>query len=96
MVPGNHLKLKTKWLLFWDILYSNRSVFKNIRRATKDNPVRLATDMMGSDDDPDIYVMEKLMEGDWITVQTQKAAMISRYQGYCNMVYYEVSFEGFF
>jgi hypothetical protein len=47
---------------------------------------------MEPDDDPDIYVMEKVKHGKYITIQSQKGALVSLYQGYCEMIYMKVIF----
>jgi hypothetical protein len=37
------------------------------------------------------YVMEKVRGGDWITVGSNEDIAVSRHNGYCNMIYIDVS-----
>ncbi|KAI6171477.1 hypothetical protein M3Y97_01048800 [Aphelenchoides bicaudatus] len=72
---------------------SSRSPFFEIREAIKNNPIRYAEDFVGADDDcVEQYVMNQVQKSNWITVATNERIMISRHDGYCNMIYMPTNF----
>jgi hypothetical protein len=66
------------------------SPFYELRQATQNNPIVLADEQI-ADEHIDYYVMDRVREGQWITIESNEGIEYTRQIGYCNMVYMEVS-----
>jgi hypothetical protein len=69
---------------------TSKSPYFELHQALKNNPIRLAEEMTTTENLDD-YVQKRLDEGGWITVQSNEVVEISRQNGWCNLVYMEVS-----
>lgn len=71
---------------------SSASSFFEIREAIQNNPILLADEVEGIDEDEvNDYVNNKVREGGWITIGSNEDIAIDRHNGFCNMIYIEVS-----
>lgn len=70
---------------------STSSPFYEIRKAIEHNPIRLAEEFINEGDNEDAYVLEKVKQGNWITIGSNEDIASFRQLGYCNMVYIPVS-----
>jgi hypothetical protein len=72
------------------------SSYFEIREAIKNNPILLASDMgvgYENEDDVDAFVFNKVREKNLITIGSNEDIAVARYAGFCNFIYFDVSFN---
>jgi hypothetical protein len=68
----------------------SRSPFYEIRHAIQDNPILLAEDF--TETNYNVYIYEQIRKSKYVTVGTYEGIEGDRRMGYCNFIYFDVSF----
>lgn len=66
------------------------SQFRKLREALQYNPIRTGEIVDLSNDDIG-FVMSKVEQGGWVTVESYEASVVSKMRGYCNLILINVS-----
>lgn len=69
-----------------------KSPYYEIRQAIQDNPIHVAYESGVQDEDVDAYVVAHVRTGKWITIDSVENIEITKHLGYCNLIYFDVSF----